>query len=141
WQLDKQKPTKRSDRGMCGQYLATLDITRLLYSFGWCVRGVASSRLHLRKMRQIRIPKHETDIWVGNQPAVGVYEVSAPAITDLDLRDHIPNKPQIDFCNGNAGVTSATRKRQSQIRLGLAPEIDWPVVDFAGNRLAKFGVL
>ncbi len=67
-----------------------------------------------------------------DQPAFAIDDKRLAGIADLDLGDDLPDEPQIDFSDGDAGVRANASHRNGHERFGLAEEIDRSVVGLSG---------
>ncbi len=76
-----------------------------------------------------------------DQPALRAHHIGMAVLADLDVGDHVPDQLQIDFGDGNAGVLAGAGQRQRHVGLGLAAEIDRPVIDLVGDGLGEFRIL
>ena len=76
-----------------------------------------------------------------DQPALRVDDIGMPMLADLDLRDHVPDQLEVHLGDTHARVAPGAGNRERHIRLGLAPEIDWPVIYLARYSLRKLRVV
>ena len=97
--------------------------------------------LHLRQLRHVGVAQHQTDVGMGDQPALRADHIGVAVLADLDLRDHVPDQLQIDLGDADAGVLAGAGQRQRHVGLGLPAEIDRPVIDLVGDGLGEFRVL
>ena len=100
-----------------------------------------SGRIHLSQAGHVRVAQHQADVWMRDQPPLGIDDIGMTALADLDLRDHIPDQLQIDLGDAYAGVTSCSGNSERHVRLGFPAEIDRSIVDFASHRLGELGFL
>ena len=76
-----------------------------------------------------------------DQPSLRVDDVGVAALTDLDLRDHVPDQLEVDFGDAHAGVAPRAGYGQRHIRLGFAAEIDRAVIDLARHCFRELGII
>jgi hypothetical protein len=76
-----------------------------------------------------------------DQAALRVDNVGVAALADLDLRNHVPDQLEIDLGHAHAGIAPRPGDGQGHIGLGLAAEIDRPVVDLLCRRLGEFRIV
>ena len=100
-----------------------------------------SGRIHLSQSGHVGIAQHQADVWMRDQPPLGIDDIGMTALADLDLRDHIPDQLQIDLGDAYAGVAPRSGNSERHIRLGFPAEIDRSIVDFASHRLGELGFL
>jgi hypothetical protein len=112
-----------------------------LHRLRWAVTRAAAGRTHLRQPRHVGIAQHEADVGMRDQPALRVDDIGVPVLADLDLRDHIPNQLEIHLSNTHARVAPGAGNGERHIWLGLAPEIDWPVIYLARYSFRKLRVI
>ncbi len=73
-----------------------------------------------------------------DEAAVGIDHIGAAALADLDLRHHVPDQLEIDLRDAHPGIAPRAGERQRHIGLGLAAEIDRPVIDLVRHGLGEF---
>ena len=76
-----------------------------------------------------------------DQPPLRADHIGAAALADLDLRHHVPDQLEVDLGDADAGVLAGAGQRQRHIGLGLAAEIDRPVIDLVGDGLGELRLL
>src|SRR5262249_29260911 len=105
WQLDKDVPAERCDERVRAQDLTIPDVSSDGLGFG-PIQRLRARRLHVRKPREIGIAQDQTDVRMRNQTTVLVDYKGLPALTDLDLRNHVPNELEVDFREDHAVLAS-----------------------------------
>src|SRR5215472_19204609 len=78
---------------------------------------------------------------MSNQSSLPVDDVRVAAPAGLNFRDHIPDELEVDLSDAHAVITACPRERESHIGLGLAPKVNWPIVDLVGQCLAELRLL
>src|SRR4051812_49107833 len=78
---------------------------------------------------------------MSNQPPLGIHHISLARPSYLDLGDHIPDQLQVYLSDGDACIPPSASDGERNIRLGITPEVNWPVVGLSLNRAQEFGVL
>ena len=91
--------------------------------------------------RNVGITQHQADVGVGDQTPERIDDVGLPALTDLDLRDHVPDELEIDLGDAHAGIAALAGHREGHVRLGLMAEIDRAVVVLVGHGFDEFRIL
>lgn len=87
------------------QHLLALDIQ----SAPQRIRGVGTTgqrRLHLRQLRHIGVAQHQADVGMRNQASLRADHIGVAALTDLDLRHHVPDQLEIDLGDTDGGSDS-----------------------------------
>ncbi len=75
-----------------------------------------------------------------DQPALGVDDVGAPALADLDLGDHVPDQLEIDLGDAHAGVAPGAGDGERHVGFGFPAEIDRSVIDLVRRGLGELGI-
>ena len=70
------------------------------------VPACARADLHLGKLREVGIAQDQTDLGMGDQPALRVDDVGAAAAADPDLIDDIPDVREVDLGHADAGIAA-----------------------------------
>ena len=140
-QLDEHDPARLGDRRIGGEHLAAAHVLRLLHQLLLRAGGGLARRPHLRQPRHVGVAQHQADVGVRDQAALGVDHVGLPALADLDPGHHLPDQLEVDLGDAHAGVAAGAGERERHVGLGFAAEIDRPVIDLLGHRLAEFRVL
>ena len=68
---------------------------------------------------------------MGDEPTAGVYDERNASRADLYLIDDVPDEPEVDLSDNDAGSPTLTSKRNRQVRLGSAAEANSTVVSLA----------
>ena len=103
--------------------------------------GTGKRGPNLGKVREIRVAQDQTDVGVGDQAALRVDDINLPAVADPDLRDDIPDEPEIDLGDADACVAARAGERDRHVGLGPVTKVDWAVVRLVGRSLDKSWLL
>jgi len=76
-----------------------------------------------------------------DQASLRADHIGMTALADLDLRYQFPDQLQVDLGNADAGILARAGERQRHIRLGLAAEINRPVIDLVGDGFFELRIL
>ena len=133
--LDKNQPAERRDLRIGGQHPVAGDILGFLHRFARTGRTGAAD---LRQLRHVGIAQHQADVGMRDQAAVGIDYKGTAALADLDLRHHVPDQLEIDLGDAHPGIAPRAGEGERHIGLGLAAEIDRPVIDFVRHGLGEF---
>src|SRR5262249_19252531 len=76
-----------------------------------------------------------------DQAALGIDHERLAVLADLDRGDHVPEQLEADLGHAYTRVAPPARERERHVGLGLAPEVDRPVIDAPRHRLGEFWVL
>ena len=136
--LYQHEPVERRSRRVCRQHAVASPVPRNL-----CLLEAGRSRLracrpHLGELREVGIAQDQTDLGMGNQPALRIDDIGAAVAADPDLIDDVPDVREIDLGHADAGIAARPRHRESHERLGAAPEIDRPVEHLVGDSGLEF---
>ena len=133
--FDKNQPAERCDLRIGGQHPVAGNIFGFLHRVA---RTGSAGAADLRQLRHIGIAQHQADVGMRDEAAVGIDHISAAALADLDLRHHVPDQLEIDLGDAHPGIAPRAGKRQRHIGLGLAAEINRPVIDLVRHGLGEF---
>ena len=136
--LHEHQPIERGRFGIRGQHAFAALIERDQRLLGAGRPGRLPRRTDLREPREVGVAQHETDVGVGDQPALAANHIGPATAADMDLADHIPDVREVHFGNADAGFPACAGDRQRHERLAATPEIDGPVVDLVGDGCLEF---
>ena len=104
--------------------------------------GVSGLRgLHLHQLGHVGVAQHQADVGMRDQASLRADDIGMAVLADLDLRHHVPDQFEIDLGDADAGVLAGAGQRQRHVGLGLAAEIDRPVIDLVGDGFGEFRIL
>ncbi|KFB70874.1 MAG: hypothetical protein AW09_004024 [Candidatus Accumulibacter phosphatis] len=129
WFLDKNEPAKLWNRSKGSQDRLTVMIARLRRCLS-TLRLALDRRLHLRQCSHTGVSQHQADIGMSNQAAFGVDCIGVAGVTDLDARDSVEQKFEVDFGDGDPGFPGADGHRYGHVQTSVA-EVDRAAVGTA----------
>ena len=93
--------------------------------------GLVVGCSNVRQMTQVRRAQNQAHVRMGDEPAAGVYDERNASRADLHLIDDVPDEPEVDLSDNDAGSPTLASKRYRQVRLGTAAEANGTVVRLA----------
>src|SRR5262249_14151002 len=132
--LDENQPAERRNRRMRSEHGTTENVLSI-DSLKHRRIGTATSQLDLSKVREIGVTKDQADIAMGNEAPLRVDDIRLTALSDMELRDNVPNQFKIDLCDEHASAAAVAGDRQDHERLAFIAKIDRPVIDLARQSL------
>ena len=94
----------------------------------------------LWKRGQIGFLQDHADVRMGDQAAALIDDIGVSALTDFQVRDHVPNELEVGLGGDHARILRRAGHRNRHVRLRLLAEVNRTEIDSAGHRVREFRI-
>ena len=137
--LGEHQPAERLDGGVAREHPPPLDAGRLAHDVAR--GGRRPRRADLRQPREVAVLEDQAHVGMGDENAALVDHVHVARDADVDLRDDVPDDPEVDLRRRDLRSALPPGHGDGEVRLGLVAKVHRPEVRASDSRLHEAGIL